>query len=441
MFYKVRGVSPKSGKGTVYCVYRQNGKECLRTTGVTVAPADFDTATGKVKARVPQHPELNAKIQAVAITIESIVRDLKADGLDASSVAVAAALADIDTMAEADAFMLPLLERADAQSLDELRKELAWLESETTRVKMAKGRFERLLGLSAPVQRFTDKIADYLKADPYFYKDATKRGYEDLRVIIGVFRPQLRLEEIDLDTFREFQKHLIDKGLRNGSIRVYLDRLKTVYRYLADEAGISTEFLRKFRQVPELSNDDVIHLKPEDVAAIAALDLTKAQRQVQQQFLFACETGLRHQSLYITSANITGDTLTVTTGKKNLTVKPPITKAARAILEGPDFPFRKYHVNHYNKVLRAICKKIPGFHVLVTLTHYKGNVAFVETKPKWEHMSSHVARKTATNNWREAKVSEIAIALWAGHKNTKTTAKHYQNKDALSAQEAQKLMI
>jgi len=193
--------------------------------------------------------------------------------------------------------------------------------------------------------------------------------------------------------------------------------------------------------VPELSNDDVIHLKPEDVAAIAALDLTKAQRQVQQQFLFACETGLRHQSLYITSANITGDTLTVTTGKKNLTVKPPITKAARAILEGPDFPFRKYHVNHYNKVLRAICKKIPGFHVLVTLTHYKGNVAFVETKPKWEHMSSHVARKTATNNWREAKVSEIAIALWAGHKNTKTTAKHYQNKDALSAQEAQKLMI
>ncbi|GAA4498299.1 hypothetical protein GCM10023172_14980 [Hymenobacter ginsengisoli] len=440
MFYKIRGISPKSGKGTVYCVYRQNGKECLRTTGVAVAPADFDPATGKVKSRVPQHPELNAKIQAVALTIEGIVRDLKADGLEASSAAVAAALADIDTIAEADAFVLPILEKADAQSLEALRKELAWLESETLRVKTAIGRFERLLGIAAPVKLFTDKIADYLKADPNFYRPATVRGYEDLRVIIGEFRPQLRLEEIDLDTFREFQKYLLAKGMRNNSVRTHLDRLKTVYRYLADEAGLSAEFLKKFRQVPELANDDVIYLTREEVAAIAALKLTKTQRQVQQQFLFACATGLRHQSLNITTANITGETLTVVTGKKNLTVKPPITPAARAILNGPDFPFRKYHVNHFNKVLRAICKKAPGFDVPVTVTHYVGNVPTVETKPKWEHMSSHVGRKTAINHWLASGVRESVVSLWAAHRDTKTTAKHYANKDAISAQEALKLL-
>ena len=55
---RIKGFSKKSGKGTVSINYRQAESEILRSTGVTVAPSNFDMKKGKVKSRVEEHPEL-----------------------------------------------------------------------------------------------------------------------------------------------------------------------------------------------------------------------------------------------------------------------------------------------------------------------------------------------------------------------------------------------
>jgi integrase len=210
--------------------------------------------------------------------------------------------------------------------------------------------------------------------------------------------------------------------------------------HFAEDEGLATGFLRKFKLVQELANDNVIFLSADEIEAIAALDIKAATlRQIQQQFLFACETGLRHSDLYITAANIVGEKLKVTTRKKQKTVTIPLTERAKAILAGPTFPFKQFGINHYNKAVHQICKKVAALHVPVTVTHYSGAKTFTETRMKWELISSHVARKSAINNWLARGVRETVVADWAGHSDLKMLQKHYQNREAASRQEALKL--
>jgi integrase len=408
MFYKIKGISPKTGKGTVSCIIRTSGFELLKSTGVVVAPADFDTASGKVKKRVVEHVELNAQIVAVSSLLEEALRNCKATFQVVTKAALEAEIAGLQA-----AGVGSVVRREKPQFNKEKKNLLA------------------------------DKIAEYLERDVNHYRKATQRGYVDLVALLAAFNPVLTLEELDVPAMQRFQKHLIEKGMRNSSIRTTMARLLTIVRFYHDERGINTSFLSKLKLVPELANDEVIYLTREEVKLLTELPLNcKAQKQIRLQFLLACETGLRHEDLVsLTHSNITGDTLTVVTRKKNTTVKPPITAAARDILAELELPAKKYHINYYNKVLRKIFIKIPAFHQEVTLTHYVGNEPTQETKPKYLLISSHVARKTAIDNWLALGVRESVVAQWAGHKNIKMIAKHYSNKEAAATTEMQKLLL
>lgn len=422
MYYKLKGISPKSGKGTVSVVYRQPDFETLKSTGVTVAPNDFNTTTGKVKSRVPNHPELNAKIQTVTTCLEMAVRNIIEAGRPVTKQALEVQYSIVQ---------LRLMLTKEQEVIQQR------LESTEQKSNDRSGAYlpETKIG-----NKLTDKILEYLKLNPENYGTNTILGYEDLRMIILKFKPNLALEDINLALFYELQNHLIKKELRNQTIRVTFARLKKVYSYYADEMNLPTAFISKFKMVKELYNDNVIFLTDEEVELIEKVELkSKAQNQVRYQFLFSCQVGLRHSDLYITSANIKANELQVTMKKSKHTVKPPLTAKAKAILASEHFPFKVITINQYNKTVRAISKKA-GLTEEIKQTHFIGNHPVTSIKQKWELMSSHVGRKTAINNWLNKGVRESVVALWAGHQNTKMIQKHYQNKDAASMKEAEKLL-
>ena len=457
MFYKIKGISPKTGKGTVSVVYRQTGAnpfETVKATGVSVAPQDFDMKTGRVKPRLAEHPELNAKIQQVANDLEEAVRNVATGKSSTNVTPIAAGLSKANVDAEYKRIQdfreaMQGLKEAFPEHLSQEQAELRELEAKVAqrRAQIAQmkrgmtelGAYDEPSSIASPI---TDRIAAFLKDDTQHYRPSTKRGYEDLASMLRTWKPSLKLEEIDLKVFQDFQKHLVQLGMRNGSVRTIMQRFRTMYRLLIVGTSLSSGFLADFKGLDELFNDEVIYLTPEEVEMIAALPLSgKAQKQIRLQFLLACEIGLRHKDLMRLAPNhITGDTITIVTYKKNITAKPPITKKARAILEVLELPLREYHINHYNKVIRAICMKLEHFHQPVTLTHYVNNTPVESTLPKWQLMSSHVARKTAINNWLAKGVRESVVAQWAGHKNTKMIQKHYQNKEAAAQQELHKVL-
>lgn len=438
MYYKLRKIGKKTGQGTVYVVHRFGQSELAKTTGVNVLPSEFNPKTGKVNGKNSLFPELNAQIQAVAGRMERAVRNARGEGLLPTTATVEACYSKLVSVDAA----LPDLRDGAEVAADDLKRQMADLREQLAQKESAYADMLLAAGLANgpdPKALFTDKIADFLATRPN-YRPATVSGYRDLGSMIAKFRPSLQLADINLGFLQDFQRHLLDKELRNQSVRVILDRLKAIYSHFAEDEGLSLGLFRRFKPIPALANDNVIYLTPEEIDAIAALEIKAATlRQVQQQFLFACETGLRHSDLYITAANVVGEELRVTTRKKQKTVTVPLTERAKAILKGPCFPFKPIHVNHYNKAIQQVCKKAPVLKVPVTVTHYSGAKTFVETRMKWQLISSHVARKSAINNWLAKGVRETVVADWAGHSDLKMLRRHYQNREAASRQEAVKI--
>lgn len=440
MFYKIKGRSSLTGKGTVSVVYRQTGFETVKATGVAVLAADFDLKTGRVKGRVKEHPEMNARIQEVTTNLELAVQDAKDSGLPLTKAAVDAAYDSILAIEAA-------YDEVSAEFKQYIAQERVLVTTAAERLTKRKEKLEMIemhihgkpSGIAAS---FHDKITDFIKEDTQHYSKPTKRGFLDLASMLKEWNPTLRLEDVTLKIFNDFQNALKIKALRNSSVRTIMQRFRTVYRNLIVGTGLTAEFLKDFKGLEELANDEVIYLTQEEVTMIAQLPLIcKAQKQIRLQFLLGCEVGLRHKDLVrLTPNNITGDTLTIVNHKKKTTVKPPITVKARAILEELELPAKQYHINYYNKVLRKILIKIEHFHQEVTLTHFVNNEPMEETLPKYMLVSSHVARKTAINNWLAKGVRESVVVRWAGHKDAKMIQKYYSNKEAETQQEMIKLL-
>jgi integrase/cell division protein FtsB len=441
MFYKLKHTSKTTGMSIVFVGYKYGGKDTIKSTGVSVLRDHFNTKTGKVSKQDAEHVEKQAKISRIKALFESVVSVVAYKGGNLSARAIGEAYDqttadDVGVVAE-----LEELREAGILSVEQVEAQIAELERQLAERKDYLNSLKRIFtpNYGTPLH---EKVSEYVKLDVQNYKANTLAGYRNLAALVKEFSPTLPLEELNLEQLSGFQKFLINKEMRNRSIRVILTRLKTVFRYFAEALDLPTAFFTKFVMVKEKANDNTIYLTNKELEDFAAIELDSPhQYQVQQQFLFAAETALRHSDLYVTLANVKGGELQVTMKKSDKTVFIPLTAKARAIIYGPNFPFKRIPANQYNKALQTICKRLEIFRQPITLTHYIGNEAAPITKEKWELMSSHVGRKTAINAWLAAGVAESVVVQWAGHTDNKMLQKHYQNKKAASEREAQKLLL
>jgi len=107
MFYKLKHPSKTTGMVTVFVAYRYDGKETLKSTGVSVLKAHFNTKTGKVSKQDAEHVEKQAKISRVKALLESVVSVVahKDGNLSARAISEAyeqTAADDVQVVAELD---------------------------------------------------------------------------------------------------------------------------------------------------------------------------------------------------------------------------------------------------------------------------------------------------------------------------------------------------
>jgi integrase len=440
MFYKLRQKSKKTGKETVYVGYKYNGAEIIKSTGVKVLAQHFNTETGKISKLDAQAAEKQPQITLVKQLLEAAVHVLVSIGATPTAKAVGEAY-DLKEKQEAEVDQEFDNLAADGENeIERLEREIAELERQLAEKKDYLNSLNHIFttGYKKP---FTEYVAAYKEKNPYNRKPSTLLTLDTLILLLKDFNPNLTIEEINSECLVSFQKHLIAKPLKNRTVRITIARLKVVYRYYADKLKIPIDTFKDFKSVDDLGNKKILYLNEAEIAAIEGLtNLTPRQRQVQQQFLFACETGLRHSDIHVGWGGVHGDYLKVTMKKTDRDVYVPYTEKAKAIMDGPYFPFKHIKTSNYDKVIKALCKRLKLFEKPVTITYYIGNNPVAETKPKWQLMSSHVARKTAINNWLAIGIAESVVAEWAGHKTTKMLHEHYQHKKAASDRELKKLL-
>lgn len=440
MQFKLGPTSKKTGEATVFIRYVFEGKDILKSTGVKVLPVHFTSSTGKVSKRDTEAATKQAAIGLIRQTLESYVAIVVAEGYKPTTARVAK-FYDVKQAKEKE--IVEAIEQFRVDVLPDVARmeaEVSELEGKLSRKKELLTKLKYALEIEDSSNLFLTGIDAFIQSNPNNVYKTTIKGYETFKSQIRGFNKSLVIQDINLTTFEDFQTHLSSRGVKNNSVRLAMTRFKTIYKHCAKKEKILTDFLSELKLIKELADENKFYLNKEELDAIHSLtNLNPYQRQVQQQFLFCCYTGLRHSDICISKANIQGDYIEKIMQKSKRQVKTPLTDDAKAILNSEYFPFIETDVSNFIKSLKRLCKKLPVFNESFIKTSYVGSVPIAEIKKKYEMVSSHTARRTAINYWIRKGVGEITVARWAGHKDTKMIDKHYANKDLMDEVEVSKL--
>lgn len=234
-------------------------------------------------------------------------------------------------------------------------------------------------------------------------------------------------DQIDADVtgfynaFRDFLTH--EKGLSSNTAGNRIGKMKT-FLLEAQAQGLMKNFNpRRFKVFTE--EVDSIHLNEQELATLAALDLSTNPRldRVRDLFLVGCWTGLRFSDFTrLWPENLTPDGrfFDLTQQKTSERVKVPVSAVVRGVMQ-------KYEGKTANSLPPAISNvnmnaylkelgKVAGLDSPVTVRRTTGGKLLTRTVPKYELMTTHVARRSFATNLVHRGVPISLIMAVTGHK-------------------------
>jgi site-specific recombinase XerD len=217
-----------------------------------------------------------------------------------------------------------------------------------------------------------------------------------------------------------------NKTLSTNSISKVIKNIK-MWMASAYEEGLHTNTTYASRMFKKPSEDaENIYLSEEELLKIRYTTLpSQALENVRDIFLLACYTGVRSQDYHKLNNNsrIQGNMLKVRTEKTDEEVIIPLHPVAESILEKYNGRPRIISNQKFNTYIKDVCK-LAGIVEDTTLTRTVGGKRIATTKPKYDCVSSHTARRSFATNAYKAGVPTLAIMAITGHRTEKVFLKY-----------------
>ncbi len=237
-----------------------------------------------------------------------------------------------------------------------------------------------------------------------------------------------------------FENYLYRKGLKTTSVDLINKSIIAFLNFCVKRDMLSerkVKYLKEFIcRISEKSNVNVA-LNEEELKAIFEY---KPQRlrfeKTKDLFLIQCHTGLRYSDLFnLKPENINLKELVVTVSAiktgDNITI--PINEKIADIFKKWDCRLPYFTTVQYNKNLKLMCKEI-GFDTPIQKVFYRGKERIEETKPKYELISSHTARRTmVTLALKKGMLPEMLMKI-SGH----TSRRSFESYVKITEEEARK---
>ncbi|MCX6155214.1 MAG: site-specific integrase, partial [Candidatus Kapabacteria bacterium] len=242
------------------------------------------------------------------------------------------------------------------------------------------------------------------------------------------FRPDITFGEIDETFYSEFVTYLIKtKDMSNNTVGGHIKALKAFMKWAFDKNLTSNIKFLKFKN---LSNDaDTVCLNEKELSLLENIDLTVNPKliDVRNMFLIEIYTGLRVSDLLsLTKENFDMENkiIRINIQKTRETLQIPIHTRLAAILEQySELKFPHFSKPYFNKQLKELCKQA-GITELTQTIKYQGTQRLIETKPKYELISSHTARRSFITLLIKKGAKAEMIMKITGHKKLTTMQKY-----------------
>lgn len=270
----------------------------------------------------------------------------------------------------------------------------------------------------------------FIKAKAIDRGERTIAKYKTLRTILKEFEGnhgRITFEKLTQDFYDTLKKFLIRKrGLTNNSIGKYISTLKTFLSWAEERGAPLSKDYRKFKVDEE--DVDVIALTWDELERIKSVDLSTHPRleRVRDLFLFACYTSARFGDVQnLNMDDIQRGTWHLRTGKTKAPTLIPIVSQAEAILDkyrndGRLPRISSQRMNEYLKELGHMAE----INEPVCIVRYLGAKRNEIRGPKWNFLTSHIARRTFVTLALEAGVRPEVIMSITGHRSFKTMKKY-----------------
>lgn len=238
---------------------------------------------------------------------------------------------------------------------------------------------------------------------------ATKESYHLLRKRLKEYKPNLSLQQIDLNFVIAFNDFLIHKkNTGKGGVWNRMKNFRTVVKMAYDMNLINEYPFKQFKlDKPDAKN---IALTKEECTKIIEADLgnKKHLEDARDLFLFACNTGFRFSDVMnLKWENIKNGVLSIEQIKTKHSVNVPINKLAKKIIGKNEkcrklrpFVFARYSNQRVNKNLKTIAE-----------------IAEVD-----KHLCFHLSRHTFGTILGLEKQSAFLIRDLMGHKKISSSA-------------------
>jgi len=299
----------------------------------------------------------------------------------------------------------------------------------------------------APVTEndFYSRFEEFLESRTRSNSILTIKKFRTLKTRLKEFEKQKRykitFDSIDLVFYDKFKDFLLSQknkrteevnGLLNDTISKYFSTLKTFMQWSLDRNYHSnTTFKHNQFSAKKKSKNEIVTLSEEELIQIYELDLSNnpLREKVRDLFCFAAYTGQRWSDIEQFRKEDIRDGWWVFESKKTkATMKVPLTgftHPALEILVKYDYELPNLIQQTFNKEIKKVGKKA-GISESVTLYRYSGNTKIPITKPKYQFMASHMARRSCVTILLQKGVPATTIMKLTGHKDLKTLMR-YEN--------------
>ncbi len=233
-----------------------------------------------------------------------------------------------------------------------------------------------------------------------------------------------------------------EKGLLNDSIHKRLSNLKAFMKWALERGYHNNTQYERIKSTKSAKNEIVV-LTEYEFSLVQSADLSgrPALDRVRDIFLFAIYTGQRWSDVEAfqkrdIKKDLNGQAFWEFTAvkTKKLTRVPFIgfCAPALAILQKYDYVLPIISQQKFNEHLKELGKRL-NINEEVVLKRYSGKKLVEIVKPKYEFMSSHMARRTAVTILLQRGVPPTTIMKLTGHSELSTLMKYERTgADALS---------
>lgn len=252
----------------------------------------------------------------------------------------------------------------------------------------------------------------------------TYKKYKTLQTHITEHYGNTQLDTVKPEDLKTFQDFLSKKGLRNITVARAVNQFVTFLRWAKKESLYSYSGKIEYKSKLKGSTvKKVIVLTKEEVQRIKDYrfdDKTKYLEKVRDILIFGCYTGLRYSDIrQLTKAHIKNNAISIVTIKTADPIIIELNDVTKEIIQKysdyddvkllPTISTQK--ANNYLKEIGRLAKIDEPTETI----YYNSDGRQSEIKPKYELLTTHIARRTFITNALSLGIPVTTVMSWSGH--------------------------